>query len=53
MEATGTYLVSYVMLLIMVVLAAVIIGGLYVVLDKRAARSFNEQSTPSYLESDK
>lgn len=53
MEATRTYLVSYVMLLIMVVLAAVIIGGLYVVLDKRAARSFNEQSTPSYLESDK
>lgn len=53
MEATGTYLVSYVMLLIMVVLAAVIIGGLYVVLDKRAVRSFNEQSTPSYLESDK
>lgn len=53
MEATGTYLVSYVMLLIMVVLAAVIIVGLYVVLDKRAVRSFNEQSTPSYLESDK
>lgn len=53
MEATGTYLVSYVMLLIMVVLAAVIIVGLYVVLDKRAVRSFNEQSTPSYLEGDK
>lgn len=53
MEATGTYLVSYVTLLIMVVLAAVIIVGLYVVLDKRAARSFNEQSTPSYLKSDK
>ncbi len=53
MEATGTYLVSYVMLLIMVVLAAVIIVGLYVVLDKRAVRSFNEQSTPSYLKSDK
>lgn len=43
-EVTGTYLVSYALLLLMLVLAATIIVGLYVVLDKRAARAFNEES---------
>lgn len=43
-EATGTYLVSYALLLLMLVVATVIIVGLYVVLDKRAARAFNEES---------
>lgn len=45
MEATGTYLVSYTTLLVMVVLAAAIIVGLYVVLDKRAAQAFNKQAS--------
>lgn len=45
MEATGTYLVSYITLLVMVVLAAGIIVGLYVVLDKRAAQAFNKQAS--------
>lgn len=45
MEATGTYLVSYMTLLVMVVLAAGIIVGLYVVLDKRAAQAFNKQAS--------
>ena len=45
-EATGTYLVSYSILLVMMIAAAVIVVGLYVVLDRRAARAFNEQSTP-------
>lgn len=44
MEATGTYLVSYAALLVMVTLAATIIVGLYVVLDRRAMRAFNKQS---------
>lgn len=41
-EFTGTYLISYVVLLVMVLLATIIIVGLYVVLDRRAERSFNE-----------
>ena len=43
MEATGTYLISYGTLLIMVVLAAGIIVGLYVILDRRAMKAFNNQ----------
>jgi len=45
MEATGTYLSSYLTLLVMMVLAAVVIVGLYIVLDRRAAREFNKQSS--------
>lgn len=43
MEATGTYLISYGTLLIMVVLAAGIIVSLYVILDRRAMKAFNNQ----------
>ncbi len=45
MEATGTYLSSYLTLFAMMIAAAVIIVGLYLVLDRRAARAFNEQSS--------
>lgn len=43
MEATGTYLSSYLTLFVMMITAAIIIVGLYLVLDRRAARAFNKQ----------
>lgn len=43
-EATGSYLISYVILLGMIAAAGVVIVVLYTVLDKRAIRMFNETS---------
>lgn len=43
-DATNTYLTTYAILFVMIIIAATVVITLYVVLDRRAMRAFNEQS---------